>query len=243
MEPADAQPLTAAEATRKVVSGRPSIIDALREEIVNYTALAERLYPEILAITRKEKVNVEAIKMALMRYADTLQAEKKILEQNIAGVLARSVLELKNNLASITVKQGSVFSKVREIFNQIPKLRFFQLSQGTTTFTIIADQSNLRDVSQLFASEEIITVCEDQSALILVSPLDILQVSGIIAYLSADLAREEVNITQIISCHTDTIFLVSRKDAMKAYKILEEKIFLLKGFLKGEARKKETSEK
>jgi aspartokinase len=238
MEHPDDQPLSAAEATRKVVSGRPSVIDALREEIVNYTALAERLYPEILAITKKEKVNVEAIKMALMRYADTIQAETKTLEQNIAGVLARSVLELKNNLASITVKQDPVFSKAREIFNQIPKLRFFQLSQGTTTFTIIADQSHLRDVSQLFAPEDITTVCEDQSALILVSPIEILQVSGIIAYLSADLARESVNITQIISCHTDTIFLVHRKDAMKAYKILEEKIFLLKALLKNGSQRR-----
>ncbi len=243
MEHPDDQPLSAAEATRKVVSGRPSVIDALREEIVNYTALAERLYPEILAITKKEKVNVEAIKMALMRYADTIQAETKTLEQNIAGVLARSVLELKNNLASITVKQDPVFSRAREIFNQIPKLRFFQLSQGTTTFTIIADQSHLRDVSQLFAPEDITTVCEDQSALILVSPIEILQVSGIIAYLSADLARESVNITQIISCHTDTIFLVHRKDAMKAYKILEEKIFLLKALLKNGLQKKEKGQK
>ncbi len=243
MEHPDNQPLTAAEATRKIVSGRPSIIDALREEIVNYTALAERLYPEILAITKKDKVNVEAIKMALMRYADTLQAEKKTLERNIADVLARSVLELKNNLASITVKQDPVFSKAHEIFNQIPKLRFFQLSQGTTTFTIIADQSNLRDISQMFKPEEVITVVEDQSALILVSPIEILQVSGIIAYLSADLAREGVNITQIISCHTDTIFLVDRKDAMRAYKILEEKIFFLKELLKNASQKKEMKDK
>lgn len=228
----ETQALTAAEATRKVVSSRPSIIDALREEIVNYTALAEHLRPEIVALVKKEKVNIEAIKMALMRYADTLQAEKKMLEQNIAEVIAQSVLELKNDIASIAVKQDPVFSKANEIFSMIPQLRFFQLTQGTSTFTILADQSHLRDLSRLFHSSEVVEVCEDQSALILISPLEILKVSGIIAYLSADFAREGLNITQIISCHTDTIFLVSRQDALRAFTILEEKIFFLREILK-----------
>ncbi|HMF30408.1 MAG TPA: ACT domain-containing protein [Candidatus Lokiarchaeia archaeon] len=226
---ADAQPLTAAEATRKVVSGHPSIIDALREEIVNYTALADHLKPEILALAKKDKVNIEAIKMALMRYADTLQAEKKTLEENIAEVIAQSVLELKNDIASVTVKQEPVISKASEIFGLIPHLRFFQLTQGTSTFTILADQSHLPDISQLFYQSEIIEVCEDQSALILISPPEILTVSGIIAYLSADFAREGLNITQIISCHTDTIFLVSRQDATRAFTILEDKISFLRG--------------
>jgi len=37
-----------------------------------------------------------------------------------------------------------------------------------------------------------------------------------------------VNITQVISCHKDTIFVLNRRDAPKAYQILEDMILKMR---------------
>ncbi|MHA1733773.1 MAG: DUF7523 family protein [Promethearchaeota archaeon] len=229
-KPTAVEKFSVAEATRQVVDSRPSVLDALREEIVNFTALAEMLYPAVLSLTKKERVNLDSIKMALMRYCDQLKERGAILETSIMEILANSVLELKNDLVVVTVKQDAVFSR-QDLFKFVKKFRFFQLIQGTKTFTLLVDQNHRNDLYAFFTVNNILDAHDDQSAIILTSSPDIVQTPGIVAYLSHILAEGGINITQIMSCYTDTIFIVERNKALEAYTALEEKIFFLRDLL------------
>jgi len=73
---------------------------------------------------------------------------------------------------------------------------------------------------------------EDQSAIVIISPKQIIDVPGVIAYITDLLSSNGVNITQIISCYTDTLLIVDREDALKAYQILENKILSLRKMFK-----------
>ena len=223
--------ISVAEATRRVIKGKPSILDCLRYEIINFSALAQMIMPEVLQVCKKEKVKIDSIKMSLMRFTDELIADKEILEKKVAKILADSVLEMKNDLVVITVKQKNVISKISEISSFVEKFRLFQLIQGTDVFTILADQQKKMDLIAIFSPTAIVNIIDNQSALILISPREIVKVQGVVSYLTYIISTGQINITQIMSCHTDTIFLVDRKDALKTYNLIEEKIYFLRDLI------------
>lgn len=223
--------ISVAEATRQVIRSKPSILDCLKYDIINFSALAQMIKPEVLAVCKKTNIKIDSISMSLMRYTDELINEKKVLEKEIAEIISKTVLEMKNDLFVVTVKQNAVLSKINTILDFVNKCRFFQLIQGTEFFTILADQIKKKELLNVFTPQEIVDVIENQSALILISPRDIIKVQGVVSYLTYLLASGEINITQIISCYTDTIFLVDRENALKAYNLIEQKIFFLRDLI------------
>ena len=46
--------------------------------------------------------------------------------------------------------------------------------------------------------------------------------SGVIAYLITNLSDAGINIEETVSCHTDTIFIVSESDMINAYSVLNK---------------------
>jgi aspartokinase len=222
-----------AEAVRRIVSNSPCIMDCLKMDVVNYTALALRIQNDVSRALGGRKVKLEAIKMALIRCSEELRKEGEELDRSILNVIANTVLELKNDVALITVKQEGLVGKLDELMRRITSLRFLQLTQGAETFTIAIDQRACDDVFSLIGKSNVITVFHDQSAIILMSPKEIITTPGVISYITSTLLRNGVNITQIISCYVDTILIVSRADAIRAYEVLERKIIEVRNSISG----------
>ncbi len=224
--------ISIAEAARLIVSGKPSIIDGLRQGVINFSALAEMIKEQVMEIVDKKSVNVDSIKMALMRYADELKSQRKILEEQIAEVTANSILELKNDVAILTINQKSFLIRFDQIFKSLNSFRFLQLTQGTETFTVVTDLQSKEKIVESVGEKNIVLEIEDQSAIVIISPKQIIDVPGVIAYITDLLSTNGINITQIISCYTDTLLIVDRRDALKAYQTLENKILSLRKMLK-----------
>ncbi len=220
--------ISVAEAARRVINVHPFIYDCLKFGLVNFSSLSEFLKKEIEAISGRRNISSESIKMALIRYSEELRQTFKSLEQQVEEVVSNSVLELKNDLSVFTVEEKALIRRISEVYSRIEKYRFFQLTQGTDTFTLIIDEKNKDFVKKLFKEEEIKVLIEDQSAILLSSPETIINTPGVIAFITEVLANNNINITQIISCHTDTIFIVDRKDALKGYELLEKLILGLR---------------
>ncbi|MEM2146960.1 MAG: ACT domain-containing protein [Candidatus Jordarchaeaceae archaeon] len=224
--------ISIAEAARLIVGGKPSILDGMRQGVINFSALADMIKDQVMEMVGKKEVNVDSIKMALMRYAEELKSKKQFLERRIAEVAANSILELKNNEAVVTINHKGVISRRGEILKAIDSFRFLQLTQGTETFTVVTDLHSKKKIVEVVGESNIILEIDDQSAIIIVSPKQIIEVPGVIAYITDLLSTNGINITQIISCYTDTLLIVDRKDALKAYQILENKILSLRKILK-----------
>ncbi len=216
--------LSIAEATRRVIQVHPSILDGIKQGVINYSALADLIRERVLQLANRKSVQIDAIKMALMRFAEELKEERKLLETNIANIIAKSELELKNDVTVFTVYQHALIKKFNALTEYIEGSRFFQIIQGTKTFTLAAHQHLLPSLIELIEEKNIIATNKNQSALILISPPEIIETPGIVAYVSDLFATHNVNITQFMSCHLDTIFIISREDSINAYKLLEEKI-------------------
>ncbi|MEM2133238.1 MAG: ACT domain-containing protein [Candidatus Jordarchaeaceae archaeon] len=226
------EPISIAEAARLIVGSRPSIVDGLRQGVINFSALAEMIKDQVMEIVGRQSVNVDSIKMALMRYAEELKSKKKLLEEQITEVIAKSILELKNDVAVLTVDQKNFIVRFDQIFKSLNSFRFLQLTQGNETFTVVTDLQSKEKIVEVVGQKSIILEIEDQSVIVIISPHQIIEVPGVIAYITDLLSTNGVNITQIISCYTDTLLIVDRKDALRAYQILENKILSLRKMLK-----------
>ncbi|MFX1295673.1 MAG: ACT domain-containing protein [Promethearchaeota archaeon] len=226
-----ADQISIAEATRRVIQVHPSILDGIKQGVINYSALAELIRGRVLRLANRKSVQIDAIKMALMRYAEELKESRKLLESNISKIVAASELELKNDVTVFTVHQHALINKFGALTKFVEGARFFQIIQGTKTFTIAAHQNLLPPLIELIKEKNIVATNINQSALILISPPEIIETPGIVAYVSDLFATHSINITQFMSCHLDTIFIISRVDSINAYKLLEEKIILFRQVL------------
>jgi hypothetical protein len=217
-----------AEIVRKIIDGLPCVIDSMKMDIVNYSALAAAIEDEVIEQSHGRKVNIEAVKMGIVRYAEEIRRQSTVLENEVRDVLAKSVLELKNDVVLLTVRQQPIMSRFDEFAQNIKEGRFFQLTQGTETFTLTVDRKLLDDVITILDKGDIVRTIDAQSAITLISPEKIITTPGVVSYIADLLFRVGVNITQIISCHTDTILVVGRESALKAYGEIEKRILSLR---------------
>lgn len=79
------------EEVENYVEKRPYVQEALSEGIVNYSALARNMEPEL-------EGGFDAIKMALRRYKEDIQGRRKKRQKDITKVLGETAVELKNNV-------------------------------------------------------------------------------------------------------------------------------------------------
>ncbi len=222
-----AERVSVAEAVRKILNSHPSLLDALRLGVVNYSSLAGYIRGEVESQI-KRGARMEAIKIALIRFARDLAEEWSVLENRVAAIISDSVLELKNDLAVVSARSERFLASLSKLAGVFHEARFIQITQGTEVFTLVVDLRLVDAVKTALGSENVVATLENQSAIILVSPPEIITTPGVVAYVTYLLASNGVNITQIISCHTDTIFVVDRRDALRAYSILEKQILLLR---------------
>ncbi|MBD3186236.1 ACT domain-containing protein [Candidatus Bathyarchaeota archaeon] len=217
--------ISIAEATRRVIWARPLLLDALKQNVVNYKALAELIAHDVEKLLADHtKISIDSIQAAIMRYSNDLKQEKSRLEEKIGRVIAGTVLELKNDLIVVTIKEEAFLKHREGIFTLVGDARFFHLIQGNSTFTIIADQGLEQKMLSTFTPEQVIQLTGDQSGLVLISPEEIIDIPGVASYLHSLLAHHSINITQALSCYKDTILIVDRREALQAYSLLEEQI-------------------
>jgi len=215
--------LTIAKVVRDVVNMHPSLIDCLRDGILNYTATAKMLKNEVSKIMGIN-VEVEAIKMALVRYGEELKKDLNRIEKDVCKVLAESTLQMRNDVMLMTLKWENISGKLDSIMRIFSDSRFLQITQGINTFTIVFEKKLEKDLISIIGGHNVNNIIRNQSAIILLSPEEIISTPGVIAYITWLLSKEGINITQIISCHLDTIFIINQEQALQAYKILEDSI-------------------
>src|SRR5213594_1895865 len=197
---------TIARQVRDYIGGHPSISDALKMDIVNYSALARRICKE-LGIRREE-----AVLAACRRYP--VEKLRGYSEDSIRRMLEKSRVQTRTKVATITVVEGvDVLQRlgdvVEELLDENRVCRLIQVSQGTV---IIVDDDSVSRVTKKLRSEHLIGVTRGLVEIDVISPETIEKTPGLLAFLSGALASRGINIIEEMSAYTDTIFLLERKD-------------------------------
>lgn len=221
--------LSISDAVRRVITTHPSILDCIKLDVINYSSLARLLVDEVRRVGGFKSVSVNAVKMGIIRFSETLKSRKSF-DEVIRDILAETTVELQTDLKLITLRREVLLTRLKDFIPVIMQARFFQLTQGTKTFTLVVSEDIGKEVVKFFGKDSIEEIIDDQSAIVLISPKEIIAVPGVISYITSLLSWHGINITQVISCYVDTILVLNRRDVLRAYNLIEELIIQLREF-------------
>lgn len=187
--------MTIAQSVRSYLRNKPYLLEALEKGIVNLSELSRQIQEEL------KTGNTSAVKAALRRFAEELQRHKQKREEKVLQVLKRS------GMAIYDKKSVMITNKEADVKNAL-KVDLL----GKHLYLI--DRSDLPErISTLVKHEE----C---TMIVIHSPEELEATPGVVAFLATLLAEQNVNIIEFISCWTETIMVVEKKDSIKAYEVL-----------------------
>jgi aspartokinase len=191
--------MTVAQNVRNHLRNKPYLLEALEKGIVNLSELSRQIQNEL-------KTNdTSAIKAALRRYAEELQKHKQKREEKVLQLLKRS------NIAVYDRKSVIITSK------ELPANTGLKVDL-LDKFVYLLDRSDL--------PERITTLVKNDNCTMIVihSPEELEATPGVVAFLATLLAEQNVNIVEFISCWTETIMVVDKKDSLKTYEVLSNMV-------------------
>jgi hypothetical protein len=147
-------------------------------------------------------------------------------EREILRILANSRLEVKTKICIVTAKNDwTVLQRLESVFQKfINEKAIMQIIQGAQAITVIADEKLKNEVINAVGRENILKVRQDLVEITVKSPERIVETSGVFAFLASNLAENNVNVVETVSCFTDSIFIVNEADMIYAYSILTKVI-------------------
>ncbi len=187
--------MTTAQNVRDYLKNKPYLLEALEKGIVNLSELSRQIQREL------KSRNTTATKAALRRFSEDLQKHKQKREEKVLSLLKRSGIAVYDRKSVIiTAKELSTKSGMKV---DLPG-----------KFVYLLDRADLPErISTL--------VKHDNCTMIVVnSPEELENTPGVVAFLTALLAEQNLNIIEFISCWTETIIVVEKKDSLKAYEAL-----------------------
>lgn len=187
--------MTIAQDVRSYLRNKPYLLEALEKGIVNLSELSRQIQIEL------KTENITATKAALRRFSEELQKRKQKREEKVLQLLKRSGIAVYDRKSVIiTAKE---IAKNTGMKVDLPD-----------KFVYLLDRADLPErISTL--------VKHDNCTMIVVnSPEELEATVGVVAFLTTLLAEQNVNIIEFISCWTETIIVVEKKDSLKAYETL-----------------------
>jgi len=214
--------LTIPAAVEEAIKKKPFLEGALTEGLVNLSALARQLKPEIEKKVGKE-VNDSAVIMALNRLVPRLELLssmkfKKVI-RNIGDII------VKSNLADLSYANSpTLYGKQAELLSRVSAMKdvFCTFSQGIYETTLVVSTSIVPLVDDIFAAEHNIARTFDLSSITVKLPAENSVCPGVYYYIFKELAWDNINIAEVVSTTNEFTVIVSDRDIHRAFTILME---------------------
>jgi hypothetical protein len=186
--------MTVAQDVRNHLRNKPYLLEALEKGIVNLSELSRQLQKEL------KLSDISAIKAALRRYAEELQKHRQKREEKVLHLLQKSSIAVYD--------RKSVMITAKELDQKGMKVDLLD------KFVYLMDRSDM--------PERITSLIKHENCTMIVvhSPEELENTPGVVAFLATLLSEQNVNIVEFISCWTETIMVVEKKDSLKAYEVL-----------------------
>lgn len=206
--------------TEELINKSPFLREAMTDELINISALARKLRPEIEEITGKE-VKEGAIVMAIKRMTPGLYHRLNVKITNVMGDLGDFLV--RSNLSDFTFENSeSLKTKQADLIAEINKENdsFFTLCKGVSETTFIVNTQHEEIIRKMFATERLKSQTTDLASVTVKLPQVNTEIYGIYYYILKHLAWEGINIVELVSTSNEFTIVVKQDDVDKAFKIL-----------------------
>jgi hypothetical protein len=202
------------------INRSPFLREAIAEDLINVSALARKIKPEIEAAIKKP-VKDGALIMAIKRMApgSYTKITNRIpsMMQDIGDFVVRSGLD------NFTVVNSDTMMKTQSIF--IDKMKeqlnsFYTVCNGVTESTFVLNTSLVDDFLKIFKDEQIFSNKKNLASVTIKLPRHNSDVSGFYYYILKQLAWEGINLIEVVSTSNEFSLIVSMEDIDTTFSVL-----------------------
>ncbi len=197
--------ITTAQKVEELVNQSPYMREAITDGLVNLSALARKLQPQIEDELMKD-VSEGAIFIALQRYSSRL---KPYYQVNPADYLAN--LSLRSELFELTVKNSStLLEKLSKLAKSIEDKHtaLFVFTQGQYETTIITSKSLEAELKEILKTETITNTIPDLTGITLQRTHAQIETTGVLQFPLRVLAWEGISVIEIITTLNEIMIVV-----------------------------------
>ncbi|MDO8621489.1 MAG: hypothetical protein Q7R31_04405 [Candidatus Levybacteria bacterium] len=211
--------VTVPQVTETIIKRSRYLTEAFAKGIINSSALAKYIKPEIEKMLIK-KTSQSSIIMAINRLKNRIKPNinYKNIFKTQPEIAIRSRLSLVTLVNSDTLYEScSTFFQV----HPIKKRHFLTLTEGLSETTMIISDSLKKEILLYLQKETIISDIDNLSSITIYLPEEAARSPGVIYSFLKSLVWENVNIIEIVSTSRELTLVFQDEDINKAFSILK----------------------
>ncbi len=210
--------ISIADALNDIIKSYPLIEDGLSRGLINYSAFAREVKPQIEKRLYKD-IKEGAIVMALKRISEKLS--KNVSQRKSLDL---TDLTVRSNLSELTFLNSETLpEKTRKLFNDISSKRDIvcTLSEGIRETTFIVSSEIEDNLKRIFKDETLANEIENLSSITIRLPKEVVYIPGVYYQILKMLAWENINVIEVLSTYTELTVIVETKDVDRAFSVLK----------------------
>ena len=209
------------EIVREIITRNRSIYDCMKMDLINYTALAVKIQPEIEKILGNS-VNLNTVVVAIKRYADSFETKEEVKEESVLKnarlVLTDGIMDIKFSIKdSNEIDPMAILDKFSKITNNY---EFFRVSDS---FRFLAE--DIEDIRQIFSN---VSNRDDMFstglAKIRISIPTSQNQSDVVSYVAEVLHANGIELVNAFFSQDSIVIILNEKNSSRAYDILHSDI-------------------
>ncbi|NIP62354.1 MAG: ACT domain-containing protein [Nitrosopumilaceae archaeon] len=207
------------EVVRELITRNRSIFDCMKMDVVNYTALAVKLQPEVEKHLRGP-VNLNTIVVAIKRYADSFEEKEEVREES---VLKNARLSLTDGILDIKLSTQNMedpFDLLTKFSKVTNDYEFFRLADSFRFLT--EDVDDIRKLFSAFPNVENLVSSGLAKIKITIPPEQ--NRSDVVSYVAEKLHTSGIELVNAYFSQDNIVIVLNEKDASRAYEILRSEI-------------------
>lgn len=212
--------LTIGKITEDIINRSPFLREAITEDLINISALARKLKPEIEELMKKE-VKEGAIVMAIKRMSPgsyhKINMKIRHMMADLGDFLVRSDLEDYTYQKSDDLKNKQI-DLMRKLSEE--QDAFFTVCHGVTETTYITSSVAAPLFKDIFQGENLRAHIPNLASVTIKLPTTNKDISGVYYYILKHVAWEGINIVEIVSTANEFSIIVDTNDIDLTFSVL-----------------------
>ena len=209
------------EVVREIITRNRSVYDCMKMDLINYTALAVKIQPEIERILGNS-VNLNTVVVAIKRFADSLEIKEEVKDESVLKnarlALTDGIMDIKFSIKdSNEMDPMAILDKFSKVTNNY---EFFRVSDS---FRFLAeDMDDIRQIFSNFTNRE--NMFSTGLAKIRISIPTSQNQSDVVSYVAEVLHVNGIELVNAFFSQDNIVIILNDRDASRAYEILHSDI-------------------
>jgi len=213
--------LSVPEIVKEIITRNRSIYDCMRMDLINYTALAVKIQPEIERILGNS-VNLNTVVVAIKRYSDSFENKEQVKEESVLKnarlSLTDGIMDIKFSVQeSNEMDPTTILDKFSKVTNNY---EFFRMADSFRFLT--EDMEDIRQIFSDFSNRE--DVFSTGLAKIRISIPNSQNKSDVVSYVAEVLHANGIELVNAFFSQDNIIIILNERDSSRAYDILHSDI-------------------